>query len=125
MLVVEDWHRALTLLENPDNLLVKPPARIVFLPFEIAMVISVFSDQDNTIHRKFLRAERERFTDCVKDRNPFRFTHFPTQSAFLELMDVNGHKRFSPRHPEFGMGLALVSASDWPVNMGDLDAMAG
>jgi len=44
VLVVKDWHRALALLENPDNLLVEPPARIVFLPFEIAMINPVFSD---------------------------------------------------------------------------------
>jgi hypothetical protein len=28
MLVVEDWHGAFTLLENPDNLLIEPPVRI-------------------------------------------------------------------------------------------------
>jgi hypothetical protein len=44
MLVIKDWCRAFALLENPDNLLVEPPARIVFLTFEIAMINPVFSD---------------------------------------------------------------------------------
>src|SRR5262249_50698143 len=38
VLVVEDWHGTLALLENPNDLLVEPPAGIVCLPFEIAMV---------------------------------------------------------------------------------------
>src|SRR5690348_1128209 len=100
MLVVEDWHGALTLLENPDNLLIEPPARIVCLPFEIRMIMPVFSDQDNTIHRKFLPPKRDGFTYRVKDRNAFRFAHFPTQSAFLELVDENGHNV----HPRRSMG---------------------
>ena len=100
VLVVKDWHRALALLENPDNLLVEPPARIVFLPFEIAMINPVFSDEDNTIHRKFLPPEREGFTYCVEDRNAFRFAYFLSQSAFFKLMDVNGHNV----HPRRSMG---------------------
>src|SRR5580658_5735265 len=100
VLVVKDRHRALALLENADNLLVEPPARIIFLSFEIAMVNPVFSDQDNTIHRKFLPPEREGLTYGVTDRNVFRFAHFPAQSAFLKLMDVNGHYV----HPRRSMG---------------------
>src|SRR5580658_6881294 len=91
VLVVKDWHRALALLENPDNLLVQPPARIVFLPFEIAVVNPVFSHQDNTIHRKLLSPQRNGLSDGVKDRNAFRFTNLLAQWAFLKLMDVNGH----------------------------------
>ena len=55
------------------------------------MINPVFSDQDNTIHRKFFSPEREGFTYRVKDRNAFRFAYFLTQSAFLKLMDVDGH----------------------------------
>src|SRR3982750_1546338 len=100
MLVVEAGHGALTLLENPDNLLVEPPARIVGLPFEIAVVNPVFSHQDNTIHRQFLPPEREGFPDGGKDRNALRLADFLTQSAFPELMDVNGHNV----HPRRRMG---------------------
>ena len=53
VLVVKDWHRALALLENPDNLLVDPPARQEPVPLEIGWILPVFSDYDNTIHRKF------------------------------------------------------------------------
>jgi len=60
----------------------------------------VFSDQDNTIHRKFRSRERDSFTYCVKDRNAFRFANFLAQYAFLKLMDVNGHNV----HPRRSMG---------------------
>src|SRR5688572_3264786 len=83
VLVVKDWHRALALLENPDNLLVDPPARQEPLPFEIGWIFPVFSDDDNTIHRKFLLPKRDGFTYSVKDRNAFRFAYFLTQSAFF------------------------------------------
>src|SRR5262249_52329259 len=39
VLVIEDRHGALALLENPDNLLIQPPTWIVFLPFEIGVII--------------------------------------------------------------------------------------
>ena len=51
----------------------------------------MFSDYDNAIDRKFLSPERDGFTNCLKDRNVFRFANFLTQSAFLKLMDVNRH----------------------------------
>src|ERR1051326_3932383 len=54
VLVVEDRHRALALLENPDNLLINPPARQEPVTLEIGWIIPVFSDDDNTVHRKFL-----------------------------------------------------------------------
>ena len=60
----------------------------------------MFSDDDNTIHRKFLPPERDGFTYCVKDRNAFRFAYFLTQSAFFKLMDVNGHNV----HPRRSVG---------------------
>src|SRR4051794_3241828 len=100
VLVVKDWHRALALLENPDNLLIEPPARIVFLPFEIAVINPVLSDKHDAIHRKLLAPECQGFTYCVKYRNAFRFAHFLSQSAFLKLMDVNGHNV----HPRRSMG---------------------
>src|SRR4051812_4330767 len=78
VLIVKDRHRPLALLKHPDDLLIEPPARIVFLPFEIGMVIPVFSDQDNAIHCKFLSAERDSFRYGVEDRNAFRFADFLT-----------------------------------------------
>jgi hypothetical protein len=59
VLVVENGHRALALLENPDNLLVEPPARIVLLPLEVAVINPVLPDEDDTVHVEFLPPERE------------------------------------------------------------------
>src|SRR5437588_516163 len=53
VLVVKHRHRALALLENPDHLLIYPPARQEPVALEIGWIVSVFSDDDNTIHRKF------------------------------------------------------------------------
>src|SRR5262249_8001823 len=78
VLVVKDRHRAFAVLDTPDDLLLRPPARIVLLPFELGMVIPVFSDQDNPIHRKFLSPERGSFRYCAEDRNAFRFADFLT-----------------------------------------------
>ena len=71
MLVVEDRHRTLALLEDPDNLLVEPPAWIIFLPDEIVVIDPVLSDEHHPIHGQFLAAEREGFSNCVEDRNVF------------------------------------------------------
>ncbi len=53
VLVVKHGHRAFALLEDPDNLLVNPPARQEPVPLEIGWIIPMFTDDDNTIHRKF------------------------------------------------------------------------
>src|SRR6185437_16716190 len=46
--VVKDWHRAVTLLEDLDHLLVDPPARQEPVSFEIGWIVAVFADDDNT-----------------------------------------------------------------------------
>src|SRR5215218_904306 len=52
VLVVKDRHRAFALLEDPDNLLVHPPARQEPVPSEIGWIIPVFSDDDDTVYGK-------------------------------------------------------------------------
>src|SRR5688572_9779869 len=91
VLVVKYWHRALALIENPDNLLVHPPARQEPVPLEIGWIIPVFSDDDNTIHRKFPPPKCDSLSHCLIDGNVFRFAYFLTQSACVKLMNVNGH----------------------------------
>src|SRR5690348_7553467 len=44
VLIVRHRHRALALLENPDNLLINPPARQEPVALEIGWIIAVFCD---------------------------------------------------------------------------------
>src|SRR3954452_15988250 len=54
VLIVKHRHRALALLENPDNLLIHPPARQEPVALEIGWIVPVFCYDDHTIHREFL-----------------------------------------------------------------------
>ena len=72
VLVVKDWHRALVLLEDPDNVLVHPPARQEPVPLEIGWIVPVFSDYDNTIDRKFGSSKLDGLTYGLIDRYVFR-----------------------------------------------------
>src|SRR6185503_11028873 len=89
VLVVEDWHRALALLEGPDNLLVHPPARQQPVSLEIGWIVSVFSDYDDTIYRKFGSAKPDGLTYGLMDGYLFRRAYFLAQQACFILMDVN------------------------------------
>src|SRR5215831_16901206 len=91
VLVVKHRHRALALLEYPDNLLIYPPARQEPVTLEIGWIVPVFCDDDNTVDRKFLSAQCDSLSYCLIDGNAFRFAYFLTQSAGVKLMNVCGH----------------------------------
>src|SRR5688572_26460213 len=79
MFVIEDRYGALALFENPDNLLIHPPARQEPLPFEVRWIFSVFSDDDNAIDSKLLAPKRNGLAYLFKDRNVFCLAYFLTQ----------------------------------------------
>ncbi len=117
MLVVKDRHRAFALLENPDNLLIYPPARQEPVALEIGWIVPVFSDDDNTIHRKFPPPTGDSLSYCLIDGNVFRFAYFLTQSACVKLMNVSGHNI----HPCRSVGalppIAVHQLANDPVRM--------
>src|SRR6185436_9157450 len=89
VLVVKHRRRALALLENPDNLLIDPPARQEPVTLEIGWIVPVFPDDDHTIHRQFLPAECDSLANCLIDGNILRLADFLTQSARVQLMNVH------------------------------------
>src|SRR5689334_1378327 len=84
VLIVKHRHRAITPLEDPDNLLINPPARQEPVALEIGWIVAVFCDDDHTVHRKFLPAKCDSLSYCLIDRNIFRFAYFLTQFACIK-----------------------------------------
>ena len=79
VLVVKDGHRAFAPLEDPDNLLVDPPARQEPMPLEVSWIIPMFTNDDNTIHSKFAPPKCYGLLDWLIDGNILCFAYFLAQ----------------------------------------------